>query len=82
MQCELRVTPKSRHWPATRPALCSCQVPFGTQAGVQTSLLDALRAGDGATANSWNKSNLRAQQGLPTLWLKCRSCLSSPSAQR
>lgn len=50
--------------------LCSCQVSFGTQASVQTSLPDALRAGHGYTANAWNKSNPRSPPGLPTRWAR------------
>ena len=81
-KCSARscVTPNRRQWPATRPTWTLVRSPLGNRRRT-ASLPDALRAGDGCTANSWNKSNLLSHQGLPTLWLECRFCLSSPSAE-
>ncbi|OAL55843.1 hypothetical protein IQ07DRAFT_181643 [Pyrenochaeta sp. DS3sAY3a] len=76
MLCSLCVTPARPR----RDPLLLLSGPFSARDSVPTSLPDALRAGHGSTANSWNKSHSSLEQALLACGFDCRFCLSSPSA--
>lgn len=60
MLCSLCVTPARPR----RDPLLLLSGPFSARDSVPTSLPDALRAGHGSTANSWNKSHSSLEQAL------------------